>query len=918
MTPISLDLLRDLVGPEAVTEPELEVLALAIAGKSPSEIKSVLGIPSENAVQKRLAKIYARFRIAGAGPGKLPKLQKILSDRLYALQSPKKVLLLWLNENPHLAEGLKSVFKHPQIESVLVYTRFDAFLEAQPTWQLEKIEFGILCLSGDAPTHPLVNFAAGCLVGQIPNFRILNFTSTPLPESLASFTVVNGFETNKLAQLLHDIVGGDLDESSDWVNLKLNKSSWLDDLPHPNQSAQTRTPKTLSLFSTGLELLHQSAAFLSNTVFRHLITHFLQEVADQMERVATPKSIFSMPLELYPRYLAFLQRELQVRVTSVAIVNSVEHFWREDEGDEIGETANATSERLFVFSDEKDFSSSENFLLRHALHYNVFVTTKDIYEPCAAEFSLRKKNQSKQEFLEQWGEDFSLPTKEFGVIAASDGSQVLAWHDEDNLKGQRTQRLVHFSPITGEIDHYKKFLTQFLERAHNNQGVFQIQIDQKHSEKIPKKFDHVRDRLFRQPTKEPIRPPEDLLIDLQSMKNQLIGSKSKKEIIQKALKIVRQRLNAQTASIFLFSKDGCLHREGIEGIDAAGNLIQHETFFVGENYAPNESFTGKAAMPRQDRFGKPQVTNHLNEEQLNEDSKQEYSNALGSINCAIAVPLDGRNKTYGVLEVINRIDPVTQTVIPHCGFLQEEVHWLSAISVSIATAISNSRRDRQNQLYSSLCDVLVRYSEPKSVAEDAKSIYAEVAKRLISEETAFEVCILRVKQEINGLDVLQVVAEAAVNNKLEGRLRQGRKAWEGLVGEVLELREPKIVQRIHDELDKFKNRKWIEQHQFKSFCCFPLLYDEKIVGTLSLYTGYEYEFHRGTLDFLGRVASLVAAFIGKVNDQQELAMIKASLDKQMVDHPSHEAIKPISTQSPSSQPVRSKHKRIEENYHDVD
>ena len=69
--------LEVVAGDRSLSETELEVLSLALAGESIDAIAKTLNIRSE-AVRKRLGEVYKKFRIPGAGPGKLAKLQKIL------------------------------------------------------------------------------------------------------------------------------------------------------------------------------------------------------------------------------------------------------------------------------------------------------------------------------------------------------------------------------------------------------------------------------------------------------------------------------------------------------------------------------------------------------------------------------------------------------------------------------------------------------------------------------------------------------------------------------------------------------------------------------------------------------------------------------------------------------------------------
>ncbi len=74
---IPQDFLKAVVAEHSVSESELEVLSHALAGETITEIATNLGIRPE-AVRKRLGEVYKKFHIAGAGPGKMAKLQQIL------------------------------------------------------------------------------------------------------------------------------------------------------------------------------------------------------------------------------------------------------------------------------------------------------------------------------------------------------------------------------------------------------------------------------------------------------------------------------------------------------------------------------------------------------------------------------------------------------------------------------------------------------------------------------------------------------------------------------------------------------------------------------------------------------------------------------------------------------------------------
>ncbi len=74
---IPLDFLKAVASEQGVSDTELEALSLALEGESILAIATKLDIRPE-AVRKRLGEVYKKFRIGGAGPGKLAKLQQML------------------------------------------------------------------------------------------------------------------------------------------------------------------------------------------------------------------------------------------------------------------------------------------------------------------------------------------------------------------------------------------------------------------------------------------------------------------------------------------------------------------------------------------------------------------------------------------------------------------------------------------------------------------------------------------------------------------------------------------------------------------------------------------------------------------------------------------------------------------------
>lgn len=850
------DVLKDLVAEEGLSQAEQEVLSLALDGKSPAEILTLLGIDSQNAVQKRLSKIYAKFRLTGAGPGKLPKLQKILTDRYQFKLGKKKVFIFWSGKvGKSVAQGLSDTFRHPQIEASIsnVDINSGSLWLAETAQSIEGINYGITCLTQGFSGNSWLNFAVGFLSGKINHLRLVRFSKEPLTEPLLHFPIVDGTQKDNLAELFHEMIGGDRQEAKDWVYFKLSSSNWWKEAfqQEEQEAVQVESPNFQLVLKAGLQIIKDNKYFQTNKLFQKLIINALTDVGRQIEEVGSTGSVYSIPLELYPRYLVSLQKDINPCVKAVAIVDHVEYFWANDKGDEIGKTANTESERIFIFSNIEEYKKSKSFLLDHASRYKVYVMMRDAYEPRAQEFCSHVK-------LTKWQDnDYSLPTKQYGIIEASDKSQLLIWYNEDNLKDKRNKRFVNFSAIPEQVALYKE---AFDIIKSSQEAVHLPSVE--NTEKITEMLKTIEDKLSQQMLSNQIRiTPEELLEDLQKVRNELISLNDENEVIQKALNFVRKKLHSQTASIFMFGKDGRLHRKGIQGVDDYSKPIDNK-WFSEESHAVGHSFTGRTALPQEDGFGKPQCSNNLKEDELDTRSQNEYSKKLGNLNCALAVPLNGQNKTYAVLEVINKIHPNTGKILRNCCiFTQDEIYWLSAIASAVATALSNIRRNRQTQLESDISNFLVNY-------QDEQQAYDEVVTRLISEHTAFKVCILRIRNKSNILERKAINGVVGIN--WENRIKdEERKSGEGLVGKVVDLSHPIIIRDITQEIDKFKNKRWIMDNQFKSFGCFPLIYKNKVVGTLSLYIAYEYDFHPSCQEFLKRVGSLIAAFIGKKNEERE-------------------------------------------------
>jgi GAF domain len=384
---------------------------------------------------------------------------------------------------------------------------------------------------------------------------------------------------------------------------------------------------------------------------------------------------------------------------------------------------------------------------------------------------------------------------------------------------------------------------------------------------------------------------------------------SKKEIIQNALERVSVKLKAQTVALFLFSKDGSLERAGIFGKDSRGYTID-ENWYFDESYSIGESFTGKAASQYGRKYGEILYTQNLSEAELKHESWTKYSEKLGELKCAIAVPLNGRNKTFGVLRVINKQDSSNPL------FSKSDVQWLVLLTNYIANTLSNFRRDVKIQVFQQVGHLFINSRDKPDYDKSIQIACQEVIGLLINNpDTAFKAGVLRIVDWQS--NSLKFIADSLAHNVTE-RFDNGNIDIDSdrFAAQVLRTGEPAILQSIREEkkIVKFANGAWVIKNGLDSFGCFPLISKGETLGTFSLYAGLNYEFHRDSIIFVQSILDLVAAFIHRVQlekienqttkDLLAQPGLETSQDHRLLDYTSEK--KPLDIQL-EKMPGRSKH-----------
>lgn len=388
-------------------------------------------------------------------------------------------------------------------------------------------------------------------------------------------------------------------------------------------------------------------------------------------------------------------------------------------------------------------------------------------------------------------------------------------------------------------------------------------------------YPEVKERIL----KEPIKADKEHQYSEHSNFKVADVLESKKESVENALEIIREKFSAQTAAVFLINKDDFLERFSLVGYDLEGHKI-HSHWYEQESYdISDDSFVGSAAVSQEgSTFGEIRYTEDLsNEVKVDLEGKRRYTQKCGYLKSAIVVPLHGRRKIYGVLRIINKVEVDTKRLNDNAIFNKnDDVVWLHLLANSVASILSDFAWSSQAKILGYFHSAL---SDPPEAIED---YYQKSVDLLVKNpETRFKAAVLRVLDPKT--QCLRVVSISLSNDLTGQRKNPAVKIGDGLAGWVAKEKRRLILTklRFRDELVNFRdkvwiNKDWIIRNNLQAFGCFPLIAEGRVVGTLSFYTKCEHDFDAdiNEFTFLKSVTELIASFtlFRVIRDSQSLGL----------------------------------------------
>ena len=309
---------------------------------------------------------------------------------------------------------------------------------------------------------------------------------------------------------------------------------------------------------------------------------------------------------------------------------------------------------------------------------------------------------------------------------------------------------------------------------------------------------------------------------LHTLSQELAGVSQLSPLFQLVADTTRERLNAEISSIFLLEGKQ-LVRKAIAGVE--------NEWFPEESYEIGEGLTGRVLVPSGgSKYGTPVLENEVDESAVVIQSHlARYQARLtsGNVKHLLAVPLNGRDGSFGVLRVVNRLQ-ADGTLHPS-GFAQDDVDLLSTIAGVVAVAVENARLFAAVTQARDRLEVLYNITSQFSTELDLHSVMDTILRLTIASVGAEDGNIFVLAEDSTPLSHIRIrrgVAEE-VPIKVIDRIFD-----EGLAGWLLTHRQGIILQ------DASQDTRWLTltpKHQkTRSVIAVPLIWHERVNGLLFL------------------------------------------------------------------------------------
>jgi hypothetical protein len=318
---------------------------------------------------------------------------------------------------------------------------------------------------------------------------------------------------------------------------------------------------------------------------------------------------------------------------------------------------------------------------------------------------------------------------------------------------------------------------------------------------------------------------------------------------------IHKEIECQVVSIYLINETGYLANVAYFGFDKNGIELHSETL-SNEVYSVNAvtSAVAHTLIPCEgDSYGKQLIYKDIsksNDDFIDKSKKIELERLCGTLRAVCLTPINGPNRTFGVIRVINKIDIQTK-LCKDLSFSGGDLEKLCSIAEKISANLRELSSDQRQGLlgYVSLA-INSRKVTPDLTYRDYKGLLEHLHRVLyhlaFGEDNGVVSATLRLCSYTKETKKLVAVLSFTKNEKTpkENSDRISDDPAQPMVWKVLDSNIDICIADLPSEINRDEtpiiNKQWIVDNNIKGLFCTPLYSRGAPFGTLTLFTGHRY------------------------------------------------------------------------------
>ena len=394
----------------------------------------------------------------------------------------------------------------------------------------------------------------------------------------------------------------------------------------------------------------------------------------------------------------------------------------------------------------------------------------------------------------------------------------------------------------------------------------------------------------------------------------------KSELIHDFLTRIQEETKAQICALYLVNDNGLIKRAGIVGRGKDGTKLKHEQlgkeeFEFGQDSETIFSLILQSA-EQHGRYGQPLFVSSACEdrpdliEKIRQLERKELYDS-GEIGGAVFYPIQGANWSFGVLFICNKTSAVTHEVDIK-AYTPSDFLSIAVLAERLTYALLKYQGIQEQKINLDIQQYLSNWAKYAREIENLSHVKGAAAKSIIKKVIEdydailgrivgmghVKSATLRLKRSLDNKYVClasRTREESGTKNNAprppgqECKIISDADDKLGLVAKAVKRKKYVLIRDISEpiQLTQFLNQEWIRANNFRDYICIPMLANEKVVGTLSLFTARNRFLASNDIVYLHTLANSIAIFTALIFAARPVAELDSALIDKVLNYAEH-------------------------------